>query len=83
MDAVDKTQFLKWFKRHKPDVVLGHRTDAIDWIEQTGAKVPDHVGFFSLNVTLQARPCAGLDLQCFPHLGALGIEHSHCSASTQ
>jgi DNA-binding LacI/PurR family transcriptional regulator len=63
MDEFDRTQFLKWFKHHKPDVVLGHWTEAIDWITECGEKVPETVGFFSLNVTTESRPCAGLDLR--------------------
>ena len=74
MDSVERAVFLKWFKRYKPDVVLGHTSAAVEWIEQAGLSVPGDVGFFCLNVTLQNRPCAGLDLQP-PHLGALGIEH--------
>lgn len=55
--------FVKWFRQHKPDVVLGHNTTAIDWMESCGARLPDTHGFVSLNVMFKTRPCAGLDLQ--------------------
>jgi len=63
MDEFDRTEFVRWFKRHKPDVVLGHWTKAIDWMKECGAKVPERAGFVSLNVTTETRPCAGLDFR--------------------
>jgi DNA-binding LacI/PurR family transcriptional regulator len=63
MDEFDRAEFVRWFKRHKPDVVLGHHTKAIDWMKECGARIPETVGFVALNVTTETRPCAGLDLQ--------------------
>ncbi len=62
-DTVNQPEFSKWFRRHKPDVVLGHHTEAIAWMEECGAKVPATHGFVALNVLMKTRPCAGLDLQ--------------------
>lgn len=56
-------EFSKWFRKHKPDVVLGHNTDAIEWMESCGAAVPATAGFFCINKINTTRPCAGLDLQ--------------------
>ncbi len=65
--------FMRWFRRYKPDVVLSHNTEVIDWMERCGADVPVTHGFVSLNVLNKTRPCAGLDLQ--PRiLGARGAE---------
>jgi LacI family transcriptional regulator len=73
MDEFDRDKFVRWFKRHDPDVVLGHHTKAIDWMKDCGAKIPETVGFVALNVTTETRACAGLDLQ--PHLlGARSTE---------
>lgn len=63
MDEYDRGEFVRWFKRHKPDVVLGHWTEAIDWMKDCGAKIPQTVGFVSLNVTTEERSCAGLDFR--------------------
>jgi DNA-binding LacI/PurR family transcriptional regulator len=63
MDEFDRAQFIRWFKQYSPDVVLGHWNEAIDWMTECGAKVPETAGFFSLNVTTESRPCAGLDLR--------------------
>ena len=71
--GLDSGVFTEWFVQHSPDVVIGHRTEAIEWMEAAGAKVPDTHGFFCLNVLMQDRPCAGLDQQ--PQLvGALALE---------
>jgi LacI family transcriptional regulator len=63
VDTFTREAFTTWFKRHKPDVVLGHNTEAIDWMESCGADVPAAHGFVCLNVLMKTRPCAGLDLQ--------------------
>ncbi len=62
-DTLTREIFVRWFKRAKPDVVLGHNTDVIDWMEACGAKVPATHGFACLNVLMKTRPVAGLDLQ--------------------
>lgn len=59
----DRAEFVRWFRRFKPDVVLGHHTEAVDWMETCGARLPATHGFVSLNLDMKSRPCAGLDLQ--------------------
>jgi DNA-binding LacI/PurR family transcriptional regulator len=66
-------EFTAWFRRYEPDVVLGHFTEMLDWMEAAGARVPDTHGFVSLNVLYKTRPCAGLDQQP-RQLGARAIE---------
>ena len=63
LEAVTREAFTRWFRRYQPDVVLGHNTAVVDWMESAGAKVPGTHGFVSLNVLMKGRPCAGLDLQ--------------------
>ncbi|MEO6245901.1 MAG: LacI family DNA-binding transcriptional regulator [Opitutaceae bacterium] len=58
-----KDEFQRWFRRHKPDVVIGYFTETIDWMEACGARVPATHGFVSLNMLYANRPCAGLDQQ--------------------
>jgi LacI family transcriptional regulator len=74
MDEFSRPQFVRWLKRYKPDVVIGHLDAAIGWMDQCGARVPDQAGFFCLNLTqAQVKNCAGLDLQ--PQLlGARAVE---------
>ncbi|MEO6246061.1 MAG: LacI family DNA-binding transcriptional regulator [Opitutaceae bacterium] len=63
LNTFNQAEFSKWFRKHKPDVVLGHHTDAIGWMEECGAKLPATHGFLALNILMKTRPCAGLDLQ--------------------
>jgi LacI family transcriptional regulator len=72
-DSIGADQFQAWFRKHKPDVVLGHDTEAIAWMEACGADVPATNGFLCLNILRRTRPCAGLDLQP-RQLGARGAE---------
>ncbi len=62
-DDMTRGEFTAWFQRHQPDVVLGHHSDVMDWMQARGARVPETHGFFCLNALAQNRPCAGLDLQ--------------------
>ena len=73
VDTFTREAFTKWFRRHKPDVVLAHNTEAIDWMESCGAELPATHGFVCLNVLMKTRPCAGLDLQP-RRLGARAVE---------
>lgn len=73
LKELTREEFLKWFRRYKPDVVLGHDTTAIDWMESSGAVLPATHGFVCLNVLRKTRPCAGLDLQP-RNLGARATE---------
>ena len=73
VESYTREEFVRWFKKYKPDVVLAHHCDAIEWMEECGAKVPDTHGFVCLNVWMKTRPCAGLDLQPWT-LGARATE---------
>ena len=68
-----REEFCAWFRRHRPDVVLAHFTEVIEWMEQGGARVPQTHGFVSLNLQYKTRPCAGLDQQP-AELGARAVE---------
>jgi LacI family transcriptional regulator len=73
VERFDRGEFARWFRKYKPDVVLGHHTEAVEWMEACGARLPATHGFVSLNLHMKSRPCAGLDLQ--PHtLGARAAE---------
>ncbi|HEX2862616.1 MAG TPA: LacI family DNA-binding transcriptional regulator [Lacunisphaera sp.] len=65
--------FKRWFKKTKPDVVVGHRTEMIDWMRECGARVPETHGFCCLNIGLNAQSCAGLDQRPY-HVGVRAIE---------
>lgn len=70
---LSRDRFIRWFRQHRPDLVVGHRQEMVDWLRDEGVRVPEHVGFFNLNVTERTAPCAGLDL--LPRrLGAAAVE---------
>jgi LacI family transcriptional regulator len=72
-DSLTRDEFTRWFRKTKPDIVLSHNTEVMDWMEECGARIPATHGFLSLNLVMKTRPCAGLDLQ--PHLlGARAAE---------
>ena len=58
-----RDDFLPWFKKYKPDVVIGHFPEAIEWMRSCGAKLPKTHGFVCLNSLRTAEPCAALDFQ--------------------
>lgn len=61
--VVKEAEFRRWFRTHKPDVVIGHWTCVIPWMEAEGARVPDTHGFVCLNQLMAEVPCAGIDLR--------------------
>lgn len=63
IDHYDREEFVRWFRREKPDVVIGHHTEVVEWMQEAGARVPATHGFVCLNLHMKTRPCAGLDLQ--------------------
>ena len=62
-DAITGSDFSKWFKQHRPDVVVGHPLEAMDWLRACGAKLGDSHGFVCLNALRTNGECAAVDLQ--------------------
>ena len=60
---ISKLNVVKWIARAKPDVVLSHHTDVLDWMQAAGLRVPKEIGFAALNLAKSNRSCAGLDLR--------------------
>jgi LacI family transcriptional regulator len=58
-----RAEFLAWFRRHRPDVVLAHTNEIWAWMTATGARVPATHGFICLNWVPGGPLCAGLDLR--------------------
>ncbi len=58
-----REEFVAWFRKYDPDVVIAHYTTVIEWMEECGAQVPATHGFLSLNHLYKTVPCAGLDQQ--------------------
>ncbi len=50
-ETLDPERFLTWFKRYKPDVVIGGRSDVLQWMIDAGVSVPEEAGFATLNAS--------------------------------
>ena len=68
-----RERFLPWFRRYRPDLVVGHAQVMVQWLQEEGLRVPQDIGYFNLNVTERLAPCAGLDLEP-RRLGAAAVE---------
>lgn len=68
-----KEAFSEWFRKHDPDVVIGHECEAMKWMRELGAEIPRTHGFVCLNTLRAPRNCASLDLQT-GELGARAVE---------
>ena len=73
LPELDRKTFMHWFKAKRPDAVLCHRAEVMEWMQESGARIPETHGFCCLNITSNSAPCAGLDLQP-ALLGARGVE---------
>ena len=62
-EQLTRDQFVKWFKKYEPDVVLSHLSELISWMTSCGAAIPETHGFVCLNSLRTSIPCAGLDHQ--------------------
>jgi len=61
---LSREDFLPWFRKYKPDVVLGHFPEAISWMQECGARLPKTHGFVCLNsLRVTDEQCAALDFQ--------------------
>lgn len=72
-ETITQTDFMAWHRTHRPDLVIGHVDQAVVWLRRAGVRVPDDVGFFSLNQAESSQPCAGLDLRPELH-GVVAVE---------
>jgi LacI family transcriptional regulator len=70
---LEPKSFQSWFRKHRPDLIVGHEQAVVDWLATLKQRVPGDVGFFRINVTERSKPCAGLDLRP-QQLGATAVE---------
>jgi LacI family transcriptional regulator len=62
-ERVEEKPFLRWYRQHRPDLIVGHVDEAVTWLTRAGVRVPEETAFFNLSWTERKRPCAGLDLR--------------------
>jgi LacI family transcriptional regulator len=61
--TIERREFISWYLKYRPDVVIGHKAEAIEWLREEGICVPGDAGFFNLNCDESPLACAGLDLE--------------------
>lgn len=69
VETIDERAFSAWYRKHRPDLVIGHFDLSVEWLANLGRKVPEDVGFFSLNWESRTHPCSGID----PRLELQGV----------
>jgi LacI family transcriptional regulator len=59
--AAGRKQFQKWFCKYKPDVLISsYREEFINLLRQEGVRIPEDVGYFTLDVCPAADNLSGL-----------------------
>jgi LacI family transcriptional regulator len=69
-------EFLKWFKKERPDAVLAGQDAVHDWMQRGGIRVPEDAGFAMLDVVRDdpnPLKVAGID-QNSPAIGAAAVD---------
>jgi LacI family transcriptional regulator len=57
----DKTAFLEWYHRFRPDVVIsGGIGEYYEWLLEAGVSIPEETGFFFLGLRLMESPFSGI-----------------------
>ncbi|EIP99081.1 transcriptional regulator [Opitutaceae bacterium TAV1] len=70
-DDWNAAAFLRWYRLHKPDVVLSHFPEVLDWMKHAGIRVPRDCGFALLRLW-HTKGIAGVDHR-FPDIGAATV----------
>jgi DNA-binding LacI/PurR family transcriptional regulator len=65
--------FLKWYRQHRPDIVIGRSNVVMRAFRQAGIDVPGEVGYASLNVMDDAPDVSGI-LQPREVMGATAVD---------
>ena len=74
LDGLEAGQFSAWFRRHRPDVVLGVDIAVIlGWLKDLGCAVPEDVGVVSLDRRPHDRGIAGIH-QDYAGFGANAVD---------
>ena len=56
-----EADFARWYRAHRPEIVIGLRSELITWLARLGRKVPEDVGFVHLDRCTELGNFAGID----------------------
>jgi LacI family transcriptional regulator len=71
--SIQRKNFLAWFRRHRPDAVIGQQQMIVTWIRESGLRVPEQVGYCHPSWSDSNKRCAAVDQQPFV-VGRAAIE---------
>jgi LacI family transcriptional regulator len=66
-------RFENWLNKHRPDVVIAHSEELIQWVRHSGRRVPEDVGFVHLDCPAVGGELSGL-YQNGPEIGAAAAD---------
>jgi LacI family transcriptional regulator len=73
LDALQEVRFARWWRQHRPDVVIGLQDEFIAWLEHLRQRVPATVGYARLSRPPDSNAPAGMDQ--FPTaIGAAAVD---------
>ncbi len=73
-DPRDRAGFLRWFRRHRPDAVIGFIPRLHDWLVEDGWRVPEDVAFAALLVVKQQWPRVTGCISQGDRIGRAGVD---------
>lgn len=65
--------FARWHARHRPDAVVSVGVEALGWLRDLGARVPEDCGYATVYWEEYMGECSGID-QGFEHIGAAAVD---------
>ena len=71
--GMDAVAFKKWYRQYKPDVVVSNLSNPLDILQAMGLRVPEDVGYASLDLIQKDDPWAGIDQQA-AEVGAAAVD---------
>lgn len=69
----NEKSFAKWFTRHRPEVVVSHHEEVLEWLERLNVRVPEETGYVHLNCPDPSGRLAGI-YQNGPEVGAAAAD---------
>lgn len=71
--VMDKAAFHAWVRAEKPDVVVSNLSDVLEILVESGLRVPEDIGFASIDLTNPRQPWSGIDQQA-KEVGAATVD---------
>ncbi len=76
----DADAFHAWLDAHRPDVVAGKFDNLVHWLRASGRRLPQDIGYVSLNASDQQEQVSGID-QRRDVMGAQAVDAVHALLS--